>query len=262
MRLYITLCRRYNSSIGKSEPEVVPMAGEYYRWLARDVKPEEKREPTREEKIKNWWYYHKWHVLVAIVMLLVVGDIAGDIITEVRNRPDYSFAYVGSSSLPEETVTQLTEALAQLGEDLNGNGKVQVALHQYIVYPQEGEQATGKPYTMLQGAQVQLAADITNCESFFFLMENPQKFHADYEILATSEGMEAQFYAWRDCPALMELPLGGFTLETANKIYSGMSQELLSRLYIGKRDFWEGEACENQEGCEALWKKLVQGAAD
>ena len=238
------------------------MSGEYYRWLARDVKPEEKREMTRDEEIRNWWHYHKWYVLIAVVALLVVGDIAADMISGLRNRPDYSIAYVGSSNLPEETVTQLTEALAQLGEDLNGNGKVQVALHQYIVYPQEGEQATGKPYTMLQGAQVQLAADITNCESFFFLMENPQQFQSDYEILAVSESGGAQFLAWTDCPALRELPLGSFVMETADKIYSGMSQELLSRLYIGKRDFWEGEACENQEGCEVLWNKLVQGAAD
>lgn len=238
------------------------MAGEYYRWLARDVKPEEKREMTREEKIRNWWYYHKWHVLVVFAVLLVVGDIAADIVTGMRNRPDYSIAYVGSSYLPEETVTQLTEALAQLGDDLNGNGKVQVALHQYIVYSPEGEQISGNQYSAVYGAQVQLTADITNCDSFFFLMENPRQFQSDYEIWAESEAGEPQFLAWPECPVLTELPLGSFTLETADKLYSGMSQELLSRLYIGKRDFWEGEACENQEGCEALWNKLVQSAAE
>ena len=66
------------------------MAGEYYKWLARDVKPEEKRELTREEKIKNWWYYHKWHLLIAAVVAFVVLDIAGDILSDFRNQPDYS----------------------------------------------------------------------------------------------------------------------------------------------------------------------------
>ena len=35
------------------------MAGEYVRWLARVVKPAEKKELTPEEKRRNWWAYHK-----------------------------------------------------------------------------------------------------------------------------------------------------------------------------------------------------------
>ncbi len=241
------------------------MAGEYYRWQARDVKPEEKREMTREEKIRNWWYYHKWHLLIALVAVLIIGDIATDILTKRSNQPDYSIAYVGSSYLPEETVTQLTDALAQLGEDLNGNGKVQVALHQYIAYAQEGDgqQASGNQYTMLYGAQVQLISDITNCDSFFFLMEDPEQFQADYQILTFANAeTEALYYAWADCPVLAELPLGSYTVETLEQVYSGISQDVLSRLYIGRRGFLEGENCEDPEGCEALWNKLLRGAVD
>ena len=43
------------------------MAGEYYRWLARNEKPEEKRELTPKEKRKNWWHYNKWYVLLGIL---------------------------------------------------------------------------------------------------------------------------------------------------------------------------------------------------
>ena len=41
------------------------MASEYHKWIARNEKPEEKRQLTKEEKWKNWWYYHKWHVVIA-----------------------------------------------------------------------------------------------------------------------------------------------------------------------------------------------------
>ena len=238
------------------------MAGEYYRWLARDVKPEEKRELTREEKLKNWWYYHKWHLLIALVAVLVVGDIAADILTQRRNQPDYSVAYVGSSYLPEDTVVQLTEALALLGEDLNGNGKVQVALHQYIAYPPEdaGQQSASNPYNLLYGGQVQLAADITNGDSYFFLMEDPERFQADYEILTPGDSEEqTMYYAWADCPVLTELPLGEYTVETLEKSYSGMSQDILSGLYIGRRGYWEGETCKYPEGWEAFWNQLIRG---
>ena len=37
------------------------MASEYWKWKFKDVRPEEKRELTPEEKRKNWWHYHRWH---------------------------------------------------------------------------------------------------------------------------------------------------------------------------------------------------------
>ena len=242
------------------------MAGEYYRWLARDVKPEEKRELTREEKIKNWWHYHKWQLLIAAVVAVILLDIGGDMLADYRNQPDYSVAYVGSSYLPDDTVEQLTESLAALGQDLNGNGKVQVALHQYIIYPAPGaETASGSmDQTMLYTAQVQLAADIQNGDSYFYLMEDPEQFQLDYQILANPEdpdALQTAYYAWADCPVLTALPLGDFVVETMENVYTGTSQEVLSGLYIGRRGFWDRNTSDYPEGCEALWNTLIQGAA-
>ena len=237
------------------------MAGEYYRWLAKDVKPEEKREMTKEEKIQNWWYYHKWHVVIAVAVFFLVADLVGDILYERRNQPDYSVAYVGSTNLPDDTVEQLEEALAALGEDLNGNGKVQVALHQYIAY---GDAAN---YSALYGAQVQLVADISNCDSFIFLLEDPWQFQTDYPILIHTDGTypetedpnDEMYLAWAKCSALAELPLGDYTQETLEMIYSGASRDILERLYMARRGFWEGEDCDHYEGNEALWNYLIQG---
>ena len=245
------------------------MAGEYFKWLARDIKPEKKRELTREEKLKNWWHYHKWHLLIAAVVLFVVVDIGADILENYRNQPDYAIAYVGCSYLPEEAADQLTQALAQLGEDLNGRGGVQVALHQYIVYP-GADAETGSDsmsQTMLYAAQVQLAADLQNCDSYFFLMEDPEQFQEDYQILLDPEhtypdsGEGTAYFAWKDCPVLTGLSLGSFTVETGEGIYTGSSQDVLSGLYFGRRGFWDGKTCPYPEGCEALWDKLIQGAA-
>ena len=36
------------------------MAGEYFRWKYRDVKPDEPPpEPTGKEKLANWFHYYK-----------------------------------------------------------------------------------------------------------------------------------------------------------------------------------------------------------
>ena len=109
------------------------MAGEYVRWLARDVKPLEKKELTPQEKRRNWWDYHKWHVVLALVCLVFAVDLISDVVHNARNKPDYKIAYVGSTDLPEDTARALETALAALGEDLNGNGNVQVELLEYQI---------------------------------------------------------------------------------------------------------------------------------
>ena len=240
------------------------MAGEYYRWLARDVKPEEKRKMTREEKMKNWWHYHKWHLVIGAVVLFLMADLGLGILNDFRNRPDYSVAYVGSSYLPEDTVEQLEEALEQLGEDLNGRGGVQVAVNQYIIYPSQGtDPMAGTMSQMLIAEQVKLISDLENGTSYLFLMEDPEQFQKDYGILAGPDGEpDAQplRYAWTDCPVLRELPLGSFVVENYDSTYAGVSQDALSGLYISRRAFEKKEDCAWYDQWEALWNRLVEGA--
>lgn len=242
------------------------MAGEYYRWLAKDVKPEQKKELTREEKIRNWWHYHKWHLLIAVAALFLAADILGDVWSNYVNSPDYSIAYVGSGYLPEDTVEQLTEALEALGEDLNGRGGVQVALNQYIVYPADAGDSASAVDNSLYYAQVRLAADLESGDSFIFLMEDPEQFQEDYQVLALRDGAltaDAQplYYAWSDCPVLRELPLGSYQLDTFSEVYTGASQDILAGLYIGRLAGWDGGDSDLAAGWEAFWNDLIRGAA-
>ena len=54
------------------------MASEYLKWKYRDVKPDEPIVYTKEEKRRNWWDYHKWHVVIAVVLVLIAADIIWD----------------------------------------------------------------------------------------------------------------------------------------------------------------------------------------
>lgn len=248
------------------------MSSKYYEWLARDVKPEEKRELTRKEKWKNWWYYHKWHVITGIIVLFCFVDLAADALQAHRDQPDYSVAYIGSAPLPEDTVDALTSALEALGEDLNQNGTVQVALHQYLIYADDttDDQSMTKEENLsyAYAGQVQLTADFESCESFFFLMEDPEQFQKDYQILARLDGSLPEenraatlplYISWSECPVLQSLPLGSYQLETLGEIFNGSNQEVLSQLSIGRRGFWQEKTCKNVSGCEALWNTLMEG---
>ena len=45
------------------------MASEYLKWKYRDVQRREEFVMTPEERRKNWWHYHKWHVVIGVLLI-------------------------------------------------------------------------------------------------------------------------------------------------------------------------------------------------
>lgn len=196
------------------------MASEYLKWKYRDVKPEKPASMTAAQRRKNWWYYHKWHVLAAIAAVLIAADWAWNVLSQVR--PDYHVAYVGSVPLSEGDGASWETQLAALGADCNGDGKVVVQLNQYLT-AQNGSDSELAMYNY--AANVKLLADLDARESYFFLLEDPEGFQADYKILQ----------------------------EDWVSVENG--------LYLARREFWEDRTAEYMEECDRLWERLVKEAS-
>ena len=245
------------------------MASEYIKWKCRDVQPaEKKRELSPAEKRKNWWDYHKWHVLIGVLALLILLSLLHDMLGIGQIRPDYQLAYVGADPLPDDTVSALETALSEIGEDQNGDGQVIAAVNQYPTYEniiqtqnRTEEIKDGDLAMQAQASYVGLMTDLSNCDSFFFLLEDPETFQQTYEVISRFDGTlpeeeneeKQMYFAWHDSPLLAELDLGTYNLAGT----TGNNQELLSSLYVARRGFWTEKTCENPEGCEALWIKLM-----
>lgn len=219
------------------------MASEYYKWLARDVKPEEEKVLTEAEQRRNWWYYYKYYVLTGVVLLGIGISLLCSWLGIGETKPDYAIAYVGSISLPEEAVEALQARFAELGRDENGDGEVYVAVNQYVSH------STGDSDSLYyaQAAAAQLIADITDCDSYFFLLEDPAAFQREMHVLCEEDGSlpkdtdlshEGRVWPVSDFAALIGLP------------------EELNGLYLGRRGFWTDEMTDHAEGCEALWNSL------
>lgn len=191
------------------------MASEYLKWKYRDVQPEKTVELTKKQRRRNWWHYHKWHVLICAAVVLIGLDWAWNVLTRVT--PDYQVAYVGSAPLSQEDAAAWEARLSALGADCDGDGKVVVQLNQYLSSQED------PMYTA--AANVKLLADLDSRESYFFLLEDPEKFQADYEILQED---------W-------------FPVENG--------------LYLARRAFWEDRMAEHMEECDALWARLLKEAA-
>ena len=236
------------------------MASEYLKKKYKDVKPDVKRELTPAEKRKNWWYYHRGHFVVAAVLLAIVGSIVWNALHQVR--PDYQIAYVGEYALPDDTAAALEAGFAALGEDLNGDGSVIVRLSQYTSSSSAGAEAVMSSVTRLM-------ADLTECESYFFLLEDPEQFQESYGTLRRLDGtmteervpVEETCLLWSQCPVLAGMELGEYSYPLMGGTASGDNGELVSGLYIARRGFWTEKTSRYPEGCDALWEKITEGAA-
>lgn len=246
------------------------MAGEYYRWLARNEKPEEKRELTPEEKRRNWWDYHKWHVVIAIVCAIFALDLIGDVMHNARNHPDYKIAYVGYTDLPDGVAEALETALAQFGEDLNGNGKVQVELTEYLLYDEDSAENPAlqeQSAEMGYNASMLLTANIELVESIIWLLEEPEDFGATYPILCHTDGTlpggetdAPLYYSWSDCPVLAGLELGTFEIPVISGTVEGDCQMALEHIAVARRGLWDDGSNDMIEGAIRLWETLTEGA--
>lgn len=223
------------------------------------------REYTKKEKLANWFYYNKLWLAVGAIILWVIGSMLWNVLGIGQIKPDYRFAYVGSLRLPEDCVAALEAGLASLGTDLNGDGMVTVSLTQHISAPDSNTENMIYSY----GADVTLLADITEGESCFFLMDDPEQFQLDYQILAQWDGSvpaEDDYEAldkvctWSECPALSSLELGGYVDKYLDQTETGDCQELLKNLYLGRRFFHDPSQEEYPEGNDALWDVMTEGA--
>lgn len=226
------------------------------------LQPENQKALTRTEKIKNWWHYRKWYVIVGVILLVVVCSLIGNALGLFTRSPDLQIAYVGKAALPQDTVSALENIFTSLAEDYNGDGEVIVIINQYI----SDSQTTDVETAYYQYAsEITLMADISEGESYFFLMDEPQDFQQEYQILASPDGScpsQADYSVtdktilWSDCPILSEAEAGTYTETAAGETITGNNQEILAGLYLGRRCFYSSKVTDHIEECSALWDLL------
>lgn len=211
---------------------------------------------TPFQRAVNWIYYYKWWVLGGILVLALLLSWMKPGMPE----PDYHFAYVGSFQLPESSVEALERELATLAEDANGDGEVVVVLTQYVSGGTESAESVMYDYTN----DVMLLADLSEGESFFFLLEYPDALQQTYQILAQADGSAPaeddfdtsdQVLRWGDCPALTALDLGTYDAFYLELTGNGVTQDLVAPLYVGRR------YCQSEypQANENLWNAMAAG---
>lgn len=221
---------------------------------------------TKKQKIKNWWHYYKWYVIIGVILSAALVHLAGSSLGLFTKSPDLQIAYVGAQMLPEDTVTALEQVFASLIEDFNKDGKVIVQVNQYTGNSDTGDvEAAYYQYA----SEITLVADISSCESYLFLLEDPQSFQREFQILAEPDGscpgdgdysVDGKCIRWTQCSLLSSADLGSYTILAAGQEITGSSQDLLSGLCIGRRCFYNDKTTANREACDSLWQLLYNSS--
>lgn len=228
-----------------------------------DTAPEVSELKPFSYRLKNWWYYYKWYVIGTVALLWFLGEIAGNALGLWKKEPDFQIAYVGSMTLPDDTVTALEQAFALLAGDFNQDGESIVQINQYVMSPNASDPETA---SYNYSSEVVLMGDISSCDSYFFLTDDPEYLQSAFQILADSDGncpdeddvsVEDKVVLWTDCSALSGMDLDSYTAVIAGEDVTGDNQELLAGLYLGRRYFYSDKTVDSLDQCNALWNTII-----
>ena len=226
------------------------MASEYLKWKYRNVKPDEPVTYTGKQKAANWWHYHKGWILAGLLLAAALLDIGISALGIGKTQPDYQLAYVASAPLNDKTLAALEGAFSVLCTDQNGDRKTVFTIHSYVdMADSPDNDQPGYAYA----ANVKLMADLEACESYFFICDDAEKLHLNYDILARADGAIAGPNDPVDAYPLEKLAMPGL---------ADIRSEETAGLFLARRGFWGDRVCKSKEACDDLWSRLTGMAAD
>ena len=249
------------------------MARDRYLWNAgEETIHRENRQPppSKKSKWENFWYYHKVHVAIILIVALLAGEFIREMV--LKREPDYEVALLTQSGYSDRFLTALESELEKYGTDLNKDGRVLVQVNSYVIVTQKGVQ--------VQDPNVQIASvarfsvDLQNGHSMIYLTDdaNFREIRKQGEAFTYVDGSLPAKNAkddgnmrvpWEKCKLLADFrPKPG---EEANAAEETRAVQSLKGLSISMRAI-EGTPLAEKEGIREyytasrrLFEKLVYG---
>lgn len=158
-----------------------------------------------KKKLEHIWYYYKWYILAAVLVILVAANFIGDL--RQQHQPDGVISIVTTSQVPEETVEKIRSLFETLWGDRNQDGITEVEVN---VYAYDGTGYSGGNADDYAAAAVHLASEIQAGTTDLFLSDAE-------ELMRQAErleycGMFREFDALRqlDCVELEDFGVYAF----------------------------------------------------
>lgn len=124
---------------------------------------EERTPKTPKQKWDNFWYYHKWHVIVGSIVLALGLFLLYDMTHVVQ--PDYQVAVLTERQYGEQELAPLKAKLESYANDLNGDGRTIVQVNSYAIREDMDPNAR-------IAEEVRITTDLTTGISFLFFTDD------------------------------------------------------------------------------------------
>lgn len=216
---------------------------------------------SAKSKWENFWYYHKLHVLIGIVVVFAAAFFIHDFTSKVN--PDYQIGLITQTAYPSEMAQTLENEFAKYGSDLNGDGKVVVQVNSYTI---AGSSSSGNTDPNVQMAGfVKLTADLSEGSSMIYITDDEsfQNQQSKGQIFAYLDGSlpaegakdyQKMRISLKDCKKLASLKI---------PFASGDNGDTIANLSMSMRVF-KGTQMEGQKAkasyfaaCKKLFDKVV-----
>ena len=210
---------------------------------------------TKAQLLGNWWHYHKWFVIIAVLAVVLVVSFLRQ--TVFAPEPDCQVSLVTRQPLPDALLDALPGQLEALTADENGDGRVLVRVEPYVLSFAGGETMMDD-YANFAG-ETQLNVDIEQGRSMIFITDDPVPFAAMAGQMVYPDGTvpadaaaeaEAMALPWAES-AGAQLDLGTFFMMDGTE---RDCQEALEGMYLMRRS----EVQPGVPGGLSLWQALTE----
>ncbi len=93
-----------------------------------------------KEKIANFWYYYKWHTLIAVFFIAVISILIAQLVS--REDYDINILYAGTVNISPNDSKELCSLAEQImPSDYDGDGTKSAALNHLLIMTDEQLQA-------------------------------------------------------------------------------------------------------------------------
>lgn len=200
---------------------------------------------------RNVWFYHKNHLIIGSIAALIGTYFAWQ--SAALIPADYTIAWVSGRMLDSDESNDIAAQFALYGEDQNGDGTIQVTLHQ-IQLDLQLLAARGTEGQKELGQLMALEADLDSCQSVLYLTDNPQALWEYTGALLYTDGTQPASDAtdWDKMVIPWELPAS----VTSSANAKGANPPL--RMYLGCRGCWKEKQHETWLRSWQLWHRILE----
>jgi len=220
-----------------------------------------------KRKLDNFWYHHKLLFIIGVLALVFIIFGIVQCATKVKN--DVDIAYIGPKEIGAAEYEQFQEALNEiLGEDLNGDGKIQVGFTRFLYMTGvQAEIAAAKgqavDYQGLMAVQTQISLELTGGNLILYFID-PEVYKSLSESYLFMDLEDVLGYIPENKNDDCSVTLGSLPCWEYYDDGIGIFPEdtILTARYISASEENDKDIAERYERSRILFKRLVEFTFD